>query len=135
MLNQDRSGRQVERRDAWRPTAGSESRGRCPAAHAADPRPCEGVIDAVQIVDHAGASVAGCLLHGIVLLASLDRGRVCPLNGADGSAITVFTRAQTLRPFDFLARSSGVPTTSQAAVLPVVRRAEDTDRADAGRGA
>lgn len=76
MLNQDRSGRRVERHDAWRPSAGSESGGRCPAAHTADPRPCESVIDAVQIVDQAGVGVAGCLLHGAVLLASLHRSRV-----------------------------------------------------------
>ncbi len=77
-------------------------RWRCAAAHEEDPRPCEGAGDAVQIVDQTGAGVAACLLHGAVLLASLDRGRVYPLNGEDGVAITVFTRAQALRPFDFL---------------------------------
>jgi hypothetical protein len=67
-----------------------------------DPRPCEGATDAVQIVDQVGVAVAACLLHGAVLLASLDRARVHLLNGPEGSAITVFTRARTLPPFDFL---------------------------------
>jgi hypothetical protein len=80
-------------------------RWRCAAAHEEDPRPCEGASDAVRIVDQTGAGVAACLLHGAVLLASLDRGRVCPLNGEDGVAITVFNRAQALWPFDFLVES------------------------------
>jgi hypothetical protein len=75
---------------------------RCPAAHDEDPRPCDGPADAVRIVDRVGAEVAACPLHGAVLLASLDRGRVYPHDGPDGSAITVYTRARTLRPFDFL---------------------------------
>jgi hypothetical protein len=36
-------------------TAGRRHR-RCSAAHVADPRPCEGAIDVVQIVDQTGAS-------------------------------------------------------------------------------
>jgi hypothetical protein len=55
----------------------------------ADPQPCDGHHDAVRIVDQTGASADACLLHGAVLLASLDDGRVYPLNG---------------KAFDFLTR-------------------------------
>jgi hypothetical protein len=56
----------------------------------------------VQIVDRAGAAAPACLLHGAVLLASLDRARVYPLSGRESCAITVYTRARTLPPLDFL---------------------------------
>jgi hypothetical protein len=94
--------------------------GRCSAAHVADPRPCEGPKTAVQIVDQTDAAVSACVLHGAVLLASLERGRVYPLNGPDGSAITVFTRAQTLPAFDFLTGPgvARVTTVNEAAVFP-----------------
>jgi hypothetical protein len=75
---------------------------RCAAAHAEDPRPCEGAVDAVEIVDRAGVGVAACLLHGAVLLASLDGARVYLLNGPEGSAIAVYAQARTMPPFDFL---------------------------------
>jgi hypothetical protein len=82
---------------------------RCPAAHAEDPRPCDGPTDTVRIVDRPGAEVAACPLHGAVLLASLDRGRVYPLAGPSGSAIGVYALARTLPPFDFLGpRATGV---------------------------
>jgi len=70
-------------------------------AYEADPRPCD-PDDAVRIVDRTGASVQGCLVHGAVLLASIGGGRVYPLHGPDGSAITVYTRALSMAPFDFL---------------------------------
>jgi hypothetical protein len=73
---------------------------RCSAAHSEDPRPCEGPTDAVQIVDQTGATAAACVLHGAVLLASLAGGRVCLLDGPQGAAIAVYTRA-----FDFGAAS------------------------------
>jgi hypothetical protein len=76
---------------------------RCSAAHADDPRPCDGAADAVRIVDQTGASAAGCVLHGAVLLASLDGGRVYPLNGPAGSAIAAYRLAQALPAFDLLA--------------------------------
>jgi hypothetical protein len=79
---------------------------RCPAAHDADPRPCDGPADVVRIVDRTGRTVAACPLHGAALLASLDRGRVHPLNGPAGSAIAVYVRARTLPPFDFLGSCS-----------------------------
>jgi hypothetical protein len=72
----------------------------------ADPRPCEEQPDAVRIVDQTGASTEACLLHGAVLLASLQGGRVYPLNGPPGSAILVYTRACDLPPFDFLMGSA-----------------------------
>jgi len=80
---------------------------RCAAAHVSDPRPCEGRPDAVCVVDQAGAGTEACLLHGAVLLASLRHGRVYPLHGPQGSAITVYRRARDLPPFDFLAELVG----------------------------
>ncbi len=102
---------------------------RCAAAHLADPRPCEGQWDAVRVVDQTGAGTEACLLHGAVLLASLDRGRVYPLNGPDGSAIVVFTRAQGLPPFDFLTGPgvARVPTVDEAAVFPAGPEPEHRD--------
>ena len=94
----------------------------CPAAHPLDSRSCQGRTDAVRIVDQTGAGVEACLLHGAVLLASLDCGRVYPANGPLGSAIAVYTRARELSPFDFL-RGPGVDrvaTASEAAVSPDV---------------
>jgi len=101
--------------------------------HKEDPRPCEGAIDAVRIVNQAGGAVAACLLHGAVLLASLDRARVYPLNGPEGSAITVFTRARTLPPFDFLSGS----VLSRAAGEDVIQPpgGESEDEPDPVRGA
>ena len=94
--------------------------GRCEAAHVADPRPCDGQRDAVRIVDRFGAGVEACVLHGAVLLASLDRGKVYLLHGPDGSAITVYTRAGELAPFDFLTGPgvTGVATAGEAADFP-----------------
>jgi hypothetical protein len=85
---------------------------RCEAAHEADLRPCDGPGDAVRIVDRTGASAQGCLVHGSALLASLEGGRVYPLYGSSGSAITVYTRARSMTPFDFLAapRRHGDPS-------------------------
>ena len=78
---------------------------RCAAAHLDDPRPCSGALDAVLILDRVGASVTACVLHGAVLLASLDGGRVYPLAG---SAVFVYRLAQGLQPFDFLHGGSAV---------------------------
>jgi hypothetical protein len=54
--------------------------------------------------------VAACPLHGAALLASLDGGRVYPLNGPNGSAIAVYAFARTLPPFDFLTSSGSLST-------------------------
>jgi hypothetical protein len=88
---------------------------RCAAAHSDDARRCEGQLNAVQIIDRTGASVDGCVLHGAVLLASLEGGRVVPLNGPDGAAIEAFRRAQVMPPFDFLS-DRGVAVTATTAV-------------------
>jgi hypothetical protein len=79
-----------------------EQPSRCAAAHGDDVRLCEGQRDAVQVIDRTGASVEGCVLHGAVLLASLEGGRVFPWKGPDGAAIEVFRRAQTMPAFGFL---------------------------------
>lgn len=93
---------------------------RCPAAHPADPRPCDGPDDSVEIVDQTGVRTPACGLHGAVLLASLEHGRVYPLNGPKGSAITLFTRARSLPAFDFLTGPgvAKVATAEEAAVFP-----------------
>ena len=70
----------------------------CTARHPDDQRPCDGP-PIVRIVDQTGEEAVGCQQHGPVLLASLHRGRVYPLPGADGAAIAVFKEAQTLPPF------------------------------------
>ncbi|MFE5033565.1 hypothetical protein [Streptomyces sp. NPDC056683] len=72
---------------------------RCPAAHPDDPTPCVGPI-VVTVLDAHNAGADGCEHHGARLLASLDRARVYALPDAPaGSAIRVFTAADTLRPF------------------------------------
>lgn len=73
---------------------------RCAAAHVEDPRRCDGPADAVRIRDREGAEAAGCVLHGAVLLASLDGGTVHPGSVA-GAATKTFQRAAALRPFLF----------------------------------
>ncbi|HKS99251.1 MAG TPA: hypothetical protein VJT31_06940 [Rugosimonospora sp.] len=105
------------RQDITEVPAATASPGRCTAAHALDPRPCEGAPDAVQIVDWVGEAVGACLLHGAVLLASLDRARVYPLGGPEGCAITVYVRARSLAPFDFLTNpgASRLTTAGEAA--------------------
>ncbi|GAB2778259.1 hypothetical protein [Streptomyces daliensis] len=86
---------------------------RCAAAHPKDPSPCEGPGDAVLIRDqHMSRArdemtegVPGCVHHGARMLASLTGGRVYPGPGADpsgGAAIEVHTRAQKIRPFEWL---------------------------------
>ena len=90
------------KQDLTEVSAATASPGRCTAAHVLDPRPCEGAPDTVQIVDQTGGGVAACLLHGAVLLASLDGGRVYPLGVPEGCAISVYVRARSLPPFDFL---------------------------------
>jgi len=83
----------------------------------------------VRIVDQTGASTEGCLLHGAVLLASLAGGRVYPLGGAQGSAIEVFRRAQTLPAFDFLTDPGValVDTANEAADSSSAAAADDRD--------
>lgn len=73
---------------------------RCAAAHPEDRSACEGPLDAVRVVDQAGAAVSGCVRHGAALLASLDGGRVYP-DSVQGAAIETYKRAQDLRPFEF----------------------------------
>jgi len=73
---------------------------RCAAAHPDDRSACEGPADAVRIVDPAGFWMYGCVRHGAVLLACLERGRVLP-GSVEGAAIEVYQRAQTLLPFAF----------------------------------
>lgn len=54
---------------------------RCLAALIAEPRPCEGGLTEVRVVDRTGQGTTACRLHGAVLLASLDGARVFPLDG------------------------------------------------------
>ncbi|MER6535142.1 hypothetical protein ABT215_15290 [Streptomyces sp900105755] len=72
---------------------------RCPAAHPDDPTGCVGPV-VVTVLDAVGAGATGCEHHGARLLASLERARVYALPDAPaGSAIRVFTAADTIRPF------------------------------------
>ncbi len=74
----------------------------CEAAHVEDRSRCVVPGDSVLITDAAGTTVAGCVRHGAVLLASLAGGSVHRGPGATGSeAIEVYKAAQGLRPFEF----------------------------------
>ncbi|MEV0370938.1 hypothetical protein AB0I10_14070 [Streptomyces sp. NPDC050636] len=77
---------------------GHSTPGRCAAAAAKDPTPCEGSHDAATIVDRHGAEVAGCVHHCARLLACLDGGRVHPYVPA-GHALDIYSRARELPPF------------------------------------
>lgn len=82
--------------------------GRCPAAHAEDPTPCDGPADAVTIRDQYGAEQGGCVNHGSAYLASIEHATVHP-GSVDGAAIEMYRRAQTRRPFDFLFTAHEAP--------------------------
>jgi hypothetical protein len=56
----------------------------------------------VRVIDQTGTDVDACLLHGAVLLASLDHGRWAPFHGPEGSTIAAHTRAPDLPSFDFM---------------------------------
>jgi len=70
----------------------------CPATHAEDIRPCIGPANAALIVDQAGSQTEGCVLHGAVLLASLDHGQVVITKEHPASQL-VFELATGVRPF------------------------------------
>ncbi|QSB14043.1 hypothetical protein JQS43_21270 [Natronosporangium hydrolyticum] len=72
----------------------------CAAAHPEDWSPCDGPVDAVRVVDRAGDSVAGCVHHAAVVLASVVEARVYPGSVA-GAAIEAFRRSRARRPFQF----------------------------------
>ncbi|MFE0377943.1 hypothetical protein ACFW1M_20690 [Streptomyces inhibens] len=72
--------------------------GRCPAAAAKDPTPCEGPHDAATIVDRNGREVAGCVQHCARLLAGLEGARVHPFVPAH-HALDIYSRARELPPF------------------------------------
>ncbi|REK90940.1 hypothetical protein DY245_07405 [Streptomyces inhibens] len=72
--------------------------GRCPAAAAKDPTPCEGPHDAATIVDRNGREVAGCVQHCARLLAGLEGARVHPFVPAQ-HALDIYSRARELPPF------------------------------------
>ncbi|ARH93300.1 MULTISPECIES: hypothetical protein [Streptomyces] len=87
-----------------RPAAAGEARpptaartGRCPAAAAKDPTPCEGPHDAATIVDRHGREVAGCVQHCARLLAGLEGARVHPFVPAR-QALDIYSRARELPP-------------------------------------
>ncbi|MQS99032.1 hypothetical protein FF041_02100 [Streptomyces jumonjinensis] len=82
------------------------ARARCAAAHADDPTRCEGAGDAVLVRDRytAVGGVLGCVHHGARMLASIEGGRVYPGHAPGSAAIAVWTRAQSIRPFAWVAR-------------------------------
>jgi hypothetical protein len=73
---------------------------RCEAAHRDDHQACDGPQDAVIVEDATGHQLHGCMLHGAILLASLEGGKVHP-GSVEGAAIEVFYRAQSMKPFSF----------------------------------
>jgi hypothetical protein len=95
-------------RDGSQPTAGESTQSdpgceRCPAAHPADPTPCDGPT-VVTVLDAHNAGADGCAHHAARLLASLEGGRVYGLPDApEGAAIEVYSRAQHIPPFAWLA--------------------------------
>lgn len=58
------------------------------------------------------------MLHGVVLLASLEGGRVVRWDGPDGAAIDVFRRARAMPPFDFLGDRGVAVTATTPVGLP-----------------
>ncbi|MFJ9470283.1 hypothetical protein [Streptomyces caniferus] len=79
-------------------TASAAPHGRCPAAAAKDPTPCEGPREAATIVDRQGGEVAGCVHHCARLLAGLEGARVHPFVPTSRS-LDVYSRARELPPF------------------------------------
>lgn len=94
---------------------------RCLAALVADPRPCEGQTDVVRVIDQTGQGTPACLLHGAVLLASLNGGRVRPAQDGPSATTVVRGRARAMHPFDGVFVGPGVQpvtTLEEAAVFP-----------------
>ncbi|GAA2329722.1 hypothetical protein OHT20_11845 [Streptomyces caniferus] len=78
--------------------ASAAPHGRCQAAAAKDPTPCEGPREAATIVDRQGREVAGCVHHCARLLAGLEGARVHPFVPTS-RALDVYSRARELPPF------------------------------------
>ncbi|UQA93001.1 hypothetical protein [Streptomyces halobius] len=78
--------------------ASHSPQGRCAAAAAEDPTPCEGSYDDATIIDRNGAEVAGCIHHCARLLAGLEGARVHPFVLAR-HALDIYSRARELPPF------------------------------------
>ncbi|MEU9113844.1 hypothetical protein AB0D04_19195 [Streptomyces sp. NPDC048483] len=90
----------MERRldHAPNPPAAPPCAGRCPAAAAKDPTPCEGPADAATLVDRHGREIAGCVHHCARLLAGLEGARVHPFV-LPAHALDIYSRASELPPF------------------------------------
>ncbi|MFD8785965.1 hypothetical protein [Kitasatospora sp. NPDC059599] len=74
---------------------------RCEAAHLGDASPCEGLLDAVTVLDRHGDAAKACVHHGARLYASLIDPRVRPGSVPD-AAIDVYYRAQNTSAFAWL---------------------------------
>jgi len=72
----------------------------CAAAHPDDSSACDGLPDAVRVVDRTGAATLGCIHHAAMMLASIIGARVYP-GSVDGAAIAAFNRAAGMTPFAF----------------------------------
>jgi hypothetical protein len=87
----------------------------------ADPRPCEGGLAEVRVVDRTGQGTTACRLHGAVLLASLDGAQAYSLDGGSPAVVAVHNQAATLHPFDGVWTGPGVQratTLAEATVFP-----------------
>jgi hypothetical protein len=91
------------------------------AAMGAESRPCEGEPDEVRVIDRIGQGTAACRLHGAVLLASLEGGRIVPGCGGNSAVMVVRCRAREMRRFDGVWTGPGVQrmnSLKEAAVFP-----------------
>ncbi|MFG2893141.1 hypothetical protein [Streptomyces sp. NPDC048248] len=80
------------------PSRHGPPQGRCAAAAAKDPTPCEGPHDAATLIERHGGEVAGCVHHCARLLAGLEGARVHPFVPAH-HALEIYSRARELPPF------------------------------------
>lgn len=81
---------------------------RCGAAHRTDPSPCEGLTDAVLLVDDAGSERLGCVHHAARLKASVPPCGVFPGPSAyagyphtHDAAREALARAQRMTAYDW----------------------------------
>lgn len=73
----------------------SSTEKRCKSAHPEDQSHCEGLRNAVRVIDSAGNHASGCIHHAATMLAAIRSARVYPA-AVPGAAIEVVNRAAGL---------------------------------------